>query len=109
MNDFDKIAALERVKSETTGALLSLHSYRSVEPSYFARMRAAVAEAAGLFEEDGVVDPSFLREIETAARILRNEATSFEGRTVACLRMAEWLEATVREMSSLKRLDPAGE
>jgi|ERR1700736_5256008 hypothetical protein len=55
MNDFDLIAAQERVRSEISGALLSIHSYKSVEPNYFARMKAAISDAAKLFEEDGLV------------------------------------------------------
>ena len=109
MNDFDLIAAQERVRSETSGALLSIHSYKSVEPDYFARMKAAIAEAAKLFEEDGVVPPSFLRELKMAAQVLRNEATAFEGRTAACLGMAEWLDATLRKTTSLTRSDAAEE
>jgi hypothetical protein len=101
MNDFDLIAALERVKSEISGALLSIHSYRSVEPDYFARMKAAIADAAKLFDKDGLVPPSFLHELEMAAQILRNEATAFEGRTAACLGMVEWLDATLERMTSL--------
>src|SRR5260370_28267631 len=45
MNDFDLTAALERGKSENSGARLSIHSYRSMEPDYFARIKAAIAEA----------------------------------------------------------------
>ncbi len=103
MNDFDLIAALERVQSEITGALLSIHSCKSVEPDYFARMKAAISEAAKLFEKDGVAPPSFLREIEISARILRNEATAFEGRTAACLGMAEWFDATLRAVRDRRR------
>src|ERR1700736_4508609 len=55
MNEFDLIAAQERVRSEISGALLSIHSYKSVEPNYFARMKAAISDAAKLFEEDGLV------------------------------------------------------
>ena len=82
---------------------------KSVEPNYFAMMKAAIAEAARLFEEDGVVPPSFLHELEIAAQILRNEATAFEGRTAACLGMAEWLDATLRKMTSLTRSAAAEE
>jgi hypothetical protein len=109
MSDFNLIAAQERVRSEISGALLSIHSYKSVEPNYFAMMKAAIAEAARLFEEDGVVPPSFLHELEIAAQILRNEATAFEGRTAACLGMAEWLDATLRKITSLTRSAAAEE
>jgi len=79
MSDFHLIAALERVKSEISCALLSIHSYRSVEPDYFARMKAAIADAAKLFDEDGLVPSCFLHELKKAAQTLRNEATAFEG------------------------------
>jgi len=72
-------------------------------------MKAAIADAAKLFDEDGLVPSCFLHELKKAAQTLRNEATAFEGRTAACLGMAEWLDATLRKMTSLTRSAAAEE
>lgn len=109
MNDFDLNVALEQVKSETLGALLSIDSYKSLEPTYFAKMKEAIMRSAKLFEEEGVAPPAFLHELKMAAQVLRNEATVFEGRVAACLGMAEWLDATLRRMTSLRGPAAAGE
>jgi hypothetical protein len=95
----DSDIALERVQSETLGALLSIQSYREVDAGYFERLRSAVTDAVAFFSEEERVPPALLSELTQSANILRNEATAFPGRTAACLEMADWLEAQERVLA----------
>lgn len=88
----DSEIALERVQSEALGALMSIHSHRDVDASYFDKLRTAVTEAVAFFSVEEHVPPALAEEMTASAQGLRNEATAFPGRMAACLEMAEWLE-----------------
>ena len=87
----DSQIALERVQSEALGALMSIQSHRDIASAFFDRLRAAVIDAAAFFNNENGVPATLLKELESAAQTLRNEATAFPGRTVACEEMADWL------------------
>ena len=89
----DGVIALERVQSEALSVLMSIQSHREVSPSYFDRLRGAVKDAVHFFADEDAVPTALLDELEQASQILRNEATAFPGRTVACVEMADWLFA----------------
>lgn len=76
------------------GALMSIQSYRELSLTYFDRFRAAVENAEAFFVDEEHIPGALLTELDSAAQILRNEATVFPGRTAACLEMADWLTAT---------------
>lgn len=87
----DSDIALERVRAEAMGALLSIQSYRDIAPAYFDRFRAAVNDAVVFFMGEDSGRSALLHELEASAQGLRNEATAFPGRTAACEEMADWL------------------
>jgi hypothetical protein len=87
----DSEIAVERVQSEAASALLSIQSYRDIGPAYFDRFRASVTAALTFFEGEDRVPPALIEELEASAQILRNEATVFPGRALACEEMADWL------------------
>lgn len=89
----DSQIALERVQSEALSALMSIQSYREIDRAYFDRLRSAVADAVTFFADEEHVPSAVTAELVQAASVLRNEATAFPGRTVACLEMADWLDA----------------
>lgn len=88
----DDQIAVERVQSEALGALASIQSYRELSVGYFDRFRQTVIDASAYFQGEGRAPSILSDELSKAARILRNEATAFPGRTVACMEMAEWLD-----------------
>lgn len=88
----DSQIALERVQSEALSALMSIQSHRDIASDYFDRLRAAVNDAVAFFRGEDSVPAALLNELEGAAQTLRNEATAFPGRTVACEEMADWLK-----------------
>ncbi|MDQ0462471.1 hypothetical protein QO010_000219 [Caulobacter ginsengisoli] len=90
---FDLQAMEDRIKSESINVLMSIQSYRVIEPSYFDRLRGAVSDAVAFYKDEPDAPAVVIQEIEDAAQIIRNEAHAFEGRTVACLEMADWLGA----------------
>jgi len=89
----DAVIALERVQSEALSVLMSIQSHREVSSSYFDRLRGAVQDAVQFFADEEPVPTTLLSELEGASQVLRNEATAFPGRTVACIEMADWLIA----------------
>lgn len=95
----DTEIALERVRSEAFGALMSIQSYRSVGPEYFDRLRSAVADAVTFFGTEPEVPSALGSELIQSAQVLRNEATAFPGRKSACLEMAGWLEAQAEKLA----------
>jgi hypothetical protein len=95
----DSETALERVQSEALGTLMSIQSYREVDRAYFDRLRDAVSAAVAFFKADTRVPGELISELEGSARILRNEATAFPGRTAACMEMADWLEGQRQQLS----------
>lgn len=94
----DSEIALERVQSEAAGALLSIQSHRDIAPAYFDRLRAAVIDAVAFFRGEGDVPAALLNELKGSEQILRNEATVFPGRTLACEEMADWLTVQRRQL-----------
>ena len=90
--------ALERVKSEAFGTLMSIQSYRTIDRAYFDRLRDAVSAAVAFFKDETEVPSELIRELEGSARVLRNEATAFPGRTAACMEMAEWLDTQSQQL-----------
>ncbi|MEG3089793.1 hypothetical protein [Sphingomonas sp. PB4P5] len=88
----DDQIAVERVQSEAFGALASIQSYRDLNEAYFDRFRQAVINASAYFQGESYAPSILIDELTLAARVLRNEATAFPGRTVACMEMAEWLD-----------------
>lgn len=97
----DSEIAVEHVQSETLSALLSIQSHRDIAPSYFDRLRRAVIDAVTFFKDEGQAPALLLKELESAANTLRNEAEAFPGRTSACEEMADWL---LQQKQSLERL-----
>jgi hypothetical protein len=97
---FDLQAMEDRIKSESMNALMSIQSYRTIEPSYFDRFRAAVSDALAFYKDEDSTPVAVLHELEGAANVIRNEAMAFEGRTAACLEMANWLDAARNELAS---------
>jgi hypothetical protein len=95
----DSEIALERVQSEALGAVLSIQSYREIDAAYFDRLRSAVSDAEAFFSAEEHVPPALVSELNNSAGILRNEATAFPGRTMACIEIAEWLEEQARELA----------
>ena len=89
----DSDIAIERVQSEALGVLMSIHSHREIERTYFDRLREAVLSAVEFFKDEASVPPELVGEVMGASQILRNEATAFPGRTTTCLEMADWLDA----------------
>jgi hypothetical protein len=77
---------------------MSIHSYRDIQPAYFDRLRAAVADAVDLFEADALASDVLRHELKLTAQTLRNEATAFLGRTTACSEMADWLDQQQRRL-----------
>ena len=98
--EFDTQIAVEKIQSEAVRAVYSLHDYKSIDHSYFDRFRDAVQSAMEFFDGEIDVPNSLLEELKMAARIIRNEAIVFEGRTKACLEMAEWLESASAKLSA---------
>lgn len=96
----DSEIALERVQSEALATLMSIQGHRDVDQSYFDRLRDAVSAAGAFFVNGAYVPEALLNELKVTAQILRNEATAFPGRTVACLEMSEWLDARRRQLSN---------
>ncbi|WP_297106464.1 hypothetical protein [uncultured Devosia sp.] len=97
----DEEIMLSRVQSETLGALLSIQSYREIAPAYFDRLRAAVLDAVAFFGQEPTIPEALFEELAGAERTLRNEATAFPGRTVACVDMADWLAEQRKLIRSL--------
>lgn len=97
MTEDDRIA-LKRVQSEAFGSLGSIQSYREVSAAYFDRLRQAVIDAGAYFQGTGFAPGELHDELTGAARILRNEATVFPGRTSACNEMADWLDDQRRQL-----------
>ena len=95
----DADIVVERVQSEALGALMSIQSHRAIDPTYFDGLRAAVIEAADFFKDETEIPPALTAELHSAARVLRNEAISFPGRTAACVEMANWLDKKAMEIS----------
>lgn len=100
---FDLQAMEDRIKSESFNVLMSIQSYRTIEPSYFDRLRAAVEDALVFYKDEGSAPEAVLNELQGAANVLRNEALAFEGRTAACMEMADWLDTACNELASLSR------
>lgn len=96
----DSEIALERVQSESLGALMSIQSYRDIEAAYFDRLRSAVSDAVSFFRTEEAVPQALLDELVGSATVLRNEATAFPGREPACSDMADWLESQRRELTN---------
>ncbi len=89
----DVQTVLDQVRSESMRTLLSIHDHKTSGPQYFDRYRAAVERAIEFFEREKAPSKDFLEELRNSTQIIRNEAYVFEGRTPACLEMADWLEA----------------
>lgn len=98
--EFDTKVAIERVQSESVRAVFSIQDYRSIEPSYFDRLREAVQAAILFFQNERTVPTALIEELKGSAQIIRNEAIVFEGRVVACNEMAAWLDEACRKLES---------
>jgi hypothetical protein len=94
----DTEIVVERVQSEALGALMSIHSYREIGDAYFDRFRAAVSIAIEYFVVEPSVPAVLLKELAGSARVLRNEASTFPGRTAACMAMADWLDEASKKL-----------
>ena len=99
-SQFDLQAMEDRIKSESMNVVLSIQSYRTIDRSYFDKLRAVVSDAVAFYSDEQEVPLAVARELEMTARVLRNEATAFEGRTAACIEMADWLGAARAELLS---------
>lgn len=98
----DAQIALESVQSEMLGTLLSIQSHREVDPTYFIRLKDAVANAAEFFLAEPETPPALLSDLRKTAQTLRNEGTVFAGREPACSEMADWLDAQANTLATAR-------
>jgi hypothetical protein len=97
----DTEIVVERVQSEALGALISIHSYPDIGDAYFDRFRTAVSAAIEYFAAEPDVPVALFKELSGSAQILRNEASTFPGRSAACMAMANWLDEASKKLAKI--------